>query len=216
MSIAISVELLPKIERFGRNMVIEEDNYNLGNSIEFKSQYEGGFSHDMFNHPVATLVMNEILPNEKISSFSHRGESFVHGFQGVAWRNFNRLDENGIYKLKYLISYLNVNCKDVLPMSLQGIEQVVEFYYYGYFSGKDYISIQSLAKLRQDLLITRNNLNNVTESILFESDDKNIKYGITYLDIAELKFLDKDKIYLQVKNAMDKTRQVIQSVFDSQ
>jgi hypothetical protein len=101
-------------------------------------------------------------------------------------------------------------------MSLNDIEKVVEFYYSGYFTGKEYLSNQSMIKLRQDLQIARNDFNNTMNTMLPRNQDNNVNYGVTYLNIPEMKFLDKDKIHLQVKTAMDKTKQVIQSVFDSQ
>jgi hypothetical protein len=200
------------------DIILEEKNLDSNVNVKFEGRYssKGGLNHDMFNHPVAALFMKEIYPHEKITSFSHYGESFVQGFQGAVFQESNSLDNNEIYSELDLGGYLTFNCKDILPVSLQEIEKIVEFYYSGYFTGKEYLSNQSLVKLRQDLQTARHDFNNTINNMLPKDKDNQVNYEVTYLNIPEMKFLDKDEIHFQVKNAMDKTKQVIQSVFDSQ
>jgi hypothetical protein len=241
MSITISAEILPKAQFdqhdkinkdrilplrlqdplkatpiYERGMVLREENHKTGAIIEFKSNYNGSLNHDMIIHPIAALFMNEVYPKEIISSFSHFGESFVHGFQGVMYYGFDKLDTNGIYRIRELYSYLEVNCVDILPMSIEDIEKVVEFYYSGYFAAKEFLSNYNMLGLRKDLQIARQDFEKTAKILLQDNDDKELKYGLTYLSLPEAKFINKDKISIQVKTAMTKTIEVIKSVFYNQ
>jgi hypothetical protein len=201
-----------------RKIDLKEENHHSGASVQLEGDFYSiiNLNHDLINHPVAAMFMNEIYPCEKISSFSYFGESFVHGFQTFFDDGANNLDKNEVYNIDALLKYFKYNCKGLLPMTIEDIEKIVEFYYSGYFTGKEYLSNQSMIKLRHDLQSARYDFSNTVNTMLPITQDNNVNYGVTYLNIPEMKFLDKDKIHLQVKNAMAKTTKVIQSAFDNQ
>jgi hypothetical protein len=184
------------------------ENHNSGAVDQLESDYKGShLNHELFIHPVAELFMNEIYPNENITSFTYSGESFVHGFQDAAFYDTDKLDKSGAYPKERILNYLKVNCKNILPMSVQDIKKIVEFYCCGYFSGKEYLAngSSSVAKLRGDLNILQKDLQSTTKSLLPSKHINDVKYGLTYLTIPELKFIDKEKIRLQTKKTVLKS-----------
>lgn len=184
------------------------ENHNSGAMDQLESDYKGShLNHELFIHPVAEFFMNEIYSNESITSFTYSGESFVHGFQDAAFYNTDKLDKSGAYPKERILNYLKVNCKDILPMSVNDIKKIVEFYCCGYFSGKEYLAngSSSMVKLRDDLNILQKDLHGTTKTLLPNRHISDVKYGLTYLTMPELKFIDKVKIRLQTKKTVSKS-----------